>query len=92
MNKIAFRLIVYGKVQGIGYRWFVKDVAKEENIYGYVKNKSDGSVEIVVESDDDEKIKKFIERIKKEHPYAFVEKIEISEIPVVSYKDFKIEF
>ncbi|MCX7956975.1 MAG: acylphosphatase [Endomicrobia bacterium] len=92
MTKVAFKLTVYGRVQGIGYRWFVKDVAKEEDLCGYVRNKSDGSVEIVVESDDNEKIKKFIERIKKEHPCAFVKNIEISEIPVVFYKDFKIEF
>ncbi len=37
---------VHGIVQGVGYRWHVKSIAKQCNIAGYVKNMPDGSVEI----------------------------------------------
>lgn len=92
MSKIAFKLVVYGKVQGIGYRWFVREIAKEEKISGYVKNNYDGTVEIIAEAENKEKITVFIERIKREHPYAIVEKIDISEVPLNNYKDFDIRY
>ncbi|MEN3014257.1 MAG: acylphosphatase [Endomicrobiia bacterium] len=91
-DRVAFQLTIYGHVQGIGYRWFVKDIAKEENLSGYVKNNQDGTVEIIVESDKEEKVNRFIERIKKEHPYAVVKKVEIKKINPTFYDDFIIKF
>ncbi len=43
--KVLYR--VHGIVQGVGYRNFVRIVAKRHNVRGAVKNVSDGSVEIV---------------------------------------------
>jgi acylphosphatase len=42
-----------GRVQGVGYRYFVTDCARETGVSGYVKNMPDGSVTIVAEGDDD---------------------------------------
>lgn len=92
MANVAFKLIVHGRVQGVGYRWFVKEVAEEENIFGYVRNNYDGTVEIVAEAESKDKIMKFVERIKREHPYAFVEKIDTLEIPASNYRNFTIRF
>lgn len=41
--------IVSGKVQGVGFRDFVTRCAKEQGIVGSVKNKDDGTVEIVAQ-------------------------------------------
>ncbi|MCX7957003.1 MAG: acylphosphatase [Endomicrobia bacterium] len=92
MNSVAFKIVIYGKVQGIGFRWFVKNVADEEKIFGYVKNNFDGSVEVVAEAKNINLINKFIERIKTEHPYALVNKISINEIGVSDYRSFNINF
>jgi acylphosphatase len=45
------RLRVIGRVQGVGYRWFVMRKAKSLGLTGCVKNRFDGSVEIEVQGD-----------------------------------------
>lgn len=45
-GKQARRIYVAGEVQGVGYRYFVRDVAGHIDVSGYVKNLSDGRVEV----------------------------------------------
>ena len=40
-----------GRVQGVGYRYYVVDEANRLGLTGYVRNKADGSVEVVAEGD-----------------------------------------
>jgi acylphosphatase len=40
---------VMGRVQGVGYRWFVTDVARRLELEGWVGNEADGSVRCVAE-------------------------------------------
>lgn len=42
--------VARGRVQGVGYRYFVVDCARATGVHGYVRNMSDGTVEIVAES------------------------------------------
>lgn len=46
---VARRLLVRGRVQGVGFRYFVLRAAEPLGITGYVRNLRDGSVEIVAE-------------------------------------------
>jgi acylphosphatase len=48
---IGRRFIVKGRVQRVGFRFFVEDAARREGIQGYVRNQHDGSVEVVAEGD-----------------------------------------
>jgi acylphosphatase len=43
----ARRFIVRGRVQGVGFRWFVEREARMLGIAGWVRNNSDGSVEVL---------------------------------------------
>lgn len=43
--------IVSGRVQGIGYRQFVQNIARELRIHGFVANLPDGSVEVLAQGD-----------------------------------------
>ena len=44
---IAKRYIVRGRVQGVGFRWFVDHEARELGLAGWVRNNIDGSVEVL---------------------------------------------
>jgi len=46
---LARRFIVRGRVQGVGFRWFVEREAHVLGISGWVRNNSDGSVDDVEE-------------------------------------------
>jgi acylphosphatase len=48
---VARRLVVAGRVQGVGFRYFTREVARREGLHGIVRNLDDGRVEIEVEGD-----------------------------------------
>ena len=45
------RIVYSGRVQGVGFRWSVRDVIKDFNLTGTVQNLVDGTVEVVLEGD-----------------------------------------
>lgn len=49
--KAQAHLVVRGRVQGVGFRWFVYQEANNLGLVGYVANLSDGGVEVVAEGD-----------------------------------------
>ena len=48
----AYRFLVQGRVQGVGYRYFVQREADARGVTGFVRNLPDGSVEVVAEADE----------------------------------------
>ncbi len=46
MSEEVRRLIVRGKVQGVGFRWFVAGEARRLGLSGWVRNNRDGTVEL----------------------------------------------
>lgn len=38
-------VVVRGRVQGVGFRWFTHEVAQEHDVTGWVRNRRDGAVE-----------------------------------------------
>ncbi|MBF0563607.1 MAG: acylphosphatase [Nitrospirae bacterium] len=42
-------VVIDGRVQGVGFRYFTRDVARRQKLHGWVKNRSDGCVEAVLE-------------------------------------------
>ncbi|MDI1471348.1 MAG: acylphosphatase [Thermodesulfovibrio sp.] len=69
-------LFISGRVQGVFYRAFTKEVADSLKLKGWVRNLRDGRVEAVFEGEED-KISIAIERCKEGPPYARVDNIEI---------------
>ena len=52
MTTIAKKILFFGRVQGVGFRWRTERAARGLAIGGYVRNLADGSVELVAEGDD----------------------------------------
>jgi acylphosphatase len=48
----ARRFVVSGRVQGVGFRFFIQDIARREGLMGVVRNLPDGRVEVLAEGDD----------------------------------------
>ena len=74
------RLILKGRVQGVGYRYFAMKEAQKLGIKGYVRNLPDGSVEVVYISDNPQTEEAFLKSLKKGPFLARVDNIEKSEI------------
>jgi len=49
--EVCAKMIVKGRVQGVGFRWFVQQKGKEFQVSGYVKNLDNGDVEIGAEGE-----------------------------------------
>ena len=80
---------VYGIVQGVGFRNFVKRHADRMGIKGYAMNLPDGSVEVVAEGQE-ELLRKLLEYIKQGPPAAVVEKVDVQfEAYKGEFKDFQ---
>ncbi len=76
----ARRFLVTGRVQGVGYRYFVYDRALVEGIGGSVSNLPDGSVEIYAEGDA-EAMRRFETAIRQGPSHARVDNVEVDVLP-----------
>jgi acylphosphatase len=81
---------VTGRVQGVFFRVFTRNVAQELGANGFVRNENDGSVYIEAEGNE-EVLQKFLQRMKKGPANAVVEELKIQKGELKSFKDFKIE-
>ena len=78
-----------GHVQGVGFRYTTQDIARRFDVRGYVRNLSDGNVELVVEGTPDE-IARFIAAIH-ERMGSFIRDVKSSSLPARrEFTDFTI--
>ncbi|GAA5349849.1 acylphosphatase [Streptococcus uberis] len=85
MKKV--RIIVSGKVQGVGFRYSTYALALEiGDIYGRVWNNDDGTVEILAQSQNSDKMAKFIQEIRK-GPSKWA-KVTYVDVKMDNFKDF----
>ena len=74
-KKVSLRARVMGRVQAVGFRFFTECVAEEIGLHGYVMNCRDGSVEVMVEGEE-EALEELLRRLEQGPPGAWVEKVE----------------
>jgi acylphosphatase len=67
-------------VQRVGFRIFVEDAARRENVSGYVRNQHDGSVEVVAEGDL-EALLRFEQAIRRGPAGARVDDVQTTQAP-----------
>jgi acylphosphatase len=87
----AKKIIVHGKVQGVGFRYFVQHAAGNLGLVGNVRNCPDRTVEIEVEGKDGD-IEKFIEQVRQGPPLSWVHRVDVIDMRATgSYDSFLIE-
>ena len=89
--RVARRFVINGRVQGVGFRWFTKDLALREGVTGWVRNLPDGRVEALVEGDE-EAVTRVEHALHTGPPGARVQTVNVqSEEPSGDYRRFTIE-
>jgi len=88
---IARKFLISGRVQGVGFRYFVQRSSAKHQVRGYVRNLDDGRVEVLAEGGD-----KAVEEFKKDLAAGPTNSRvgEIEEIvlePSRQYSSFRIE-
>src|SRR5579862_1784993 len=87
----ARRYVVRGRVQGVGFRWFVEREAHVLGIAGWVRNNSDGSVEVLAVGSRDQLLG-LRSRLRAGPRAARVDDVEEVEAkPVAGLTTFRIE-
>lgn len=76
MDMARVHLFIEGRVQGVFYRAFTRDVAISLGINGWVKNLYDGRVEAIFEGDNS-LIEKAVNKCRKGPPGSLVKEIDI---------------
>lgn len=68
--------VVSGKVQNVAYRYYTEDAATELGLVGWVRNSSDGSVEVLAQGPTDV-LKEFVEYLNEGSLNAQVEAVAV---------------
>jgi acylphosphatase len=87
----ARQFVVYGRVQGVGFRYFVQNEAMQLGLSGYVKNRADGTVEVRA-SGDSKQVEDLKGRIAEGPRWARVDRIDESETAMARRDGFRVEY
>ena len=72
--RVARRLLISGRVQGVGFRYFIEARASAEGVHGWVRNLPDGRVEALVEGDE-ESVDRVEAAARRGPPHADVDQV-----------------
>jgi len=90
-SSLARRFLVRGRVQGVGFRWFVEREAHILGIAGWVRNNHDGSVEVLAQGTRDQ-LAGLHSRLREGPRAARVDTVEVSEsVAVDGLRSFSIQ-
>jgi len=90
MPTVARRVLVSGRVQGVGFRWFSSQAARELGLAGWVRNLRDGRVEAWLEGQP-ESVEELLTRIRRARPPARVDECLVEERDPAGHAGFQVE-
>jgi len=70
---ISLQVFYEGNVQGVGFRWSIRHIANGFNITGWVRNLSNGRVELQVNGEDNE-VRAFLDAVAQSELRAHIRK------------------
>ena len=89
MSKPARHVRITGRVQGVFFRAWTQQQAREIGVSGWVRNCADGSVEAHVEGDE-AAVKALIQRMHEGPPAAEVEQVQVEEVEAAGLGRFEV--
>ena len=87
-NVVVKHILVEGLVQGVSFRYFITENANRLGMTGWVRNLSDGRVEIVAMASDNSTMGEFLKSVKTGPPHSDVRKVDVQ---VVSSQSLNFE-
>ena len=87
---ITRRFVVHGRVQGVGYRWFVARQAARFGVAGFAQNLADGTVEVVAQGDESA-VQSLADALRRGPTMARVSRVENTDVPhdVAQFSSFE---
>lgn len=85
----TIKLFISGSVQGVFFRKFIEDKAKELGLKGFARNLDDGRVEVAVEGKD-ENVNEMVEVCKKGPPHSDIKNVTTEEIKHQGFSGFRV--
>ena len=79
--------VVSGHVQGVGYRWFVRELASAAGLAGSARNLPDGRVEVVLEGPEDA-VSRVVAQLDGRRAPGTVTRVDVREAPVQGASGF----
>ena len=73
-------VIVEGRVQGVGFRYFVSQAAENLGLQGWVRNRWDDTVELIAEGERAE-LEKLLVKVERGPSSAFVSRLQVEWLP-----------
>jgi len=90
MESQRVKVLIEGRVQGVGYRMYVRDLADRFNVTGWVRNRINGSVEAEIEGKK-EIVQKVVEGLyARESPVIRVDRITVNPMALNGEHGFEI--
>lgn len=82
----AVQVRVRGRVQHVGFRWFVARAARDLAISGWVRNAADGTVEVAAEGTPAQ-VEQLLAALRRGPSQSLVQAVEIEERPLTAAAD-----
>ena len=86
---IRKRILFYGSVQGVGFRWRARHAAGLYSCTGWVRNEWDGSVVMEIQGEE-KNIDNVIIAIESGR-YVDIQKMDVKTVPVIEERGFRTE-
>jgi len=82
---------IFGRVQGVGFRYSARLAARNYGIKGYVRNMPDGSVYLEAEGLENN-VAGFINWCREGPDFAYIDHINVEDASLKNYESFEIRF
>jgi len=89
MSEICRHVLVSGRVQGVGFRWYARETAERLGLGGWVKNLTDGRVELLLEGRD-QAVEAMLVWLERGPPAAHVKNLEVVERASEGLRTFSV--